>query len=87
MNNVYITCKIKSKSNICFDYYNKVKPYCIMSVEDIDNEENVFDVVIYGKICEDFLNRLYINTIVLICGDIRIEEEMRYIYAKKIYIV
>ena len=87
MNRVYLTCKIDNISKIGFDYYNKLKPYYILTCSEIERKcsiksENIFKVIIYDKMCEN-LNKD--KKYVVILGNIISIYEKLYIIAKELY--
>ena len=87
MNRVYLMCKIDNISKIGFDYYNKLKPYYILTCSEIERKcsiksENIFKVIIYDKMCEKLnKNKKY----VVILGNIISIYEKLYIIAKELY--
>ena len=68
LNNIFITCKIIKIEEICFDYYNKQKPYCIIWCKNMDINNNIFKVIIYDKVCSKYLCDLKCFENVLIYG-------------------
>ena len=87
MNKVYLMCKIENISKIGFDYYNKLKPYYILTCSEIERKcsiksENIFKVIIYDKMCEN-LNKD--KKYVVILGNIISIYEKLYIIAKELY--
>ena len=68
LNNIFITCKIIKIEEICFDYYNKQKPYCIIWCKNMDINNNIFKVIIYDKVCSNYLCDLKCFETVFISG-------------------
>lgn len=84
MNKVYITCKIEKISKLGFDYYNHLKPYYILVCNEVfSNESNIFKVVIYDKLCNEY--KLKENMYVYIVGNIISIKNDYYIFAEQIY--
>ena len=82
MNNVYLTCKVINIEDICFDYYEKLKPYCILKCIDLDDNSNIFNILLYDKVYINLVNNIILNSIVFITGRAILSENKLYILAK-----